>query len=117
MTVSGLIQISGGIAAEAIRVFPGRTPWTPDDPLAFVGYPPLFRPGTPETPVYVSVVFKWLKRRGEALARAWGDYYRDVRIGGPAYDGGAGGEFTPGMFLKKVYKCRRKMQHFSSRGE
>lgn len=86
---------------EPIRVFPGRTPWTPDDPMAFVGYPPLFRPGTPDTPVYVSVVFKWLRRRGEELARAWSDYYRDVRIGGPAYDGGAGGEFTPGMFLKR----------------
>jgi hypothetical protein len=48
----------------------------------------------------VSVVFKWLRREGERLARAWGDYYDNVQIGGPAYDGGKGGEFTPGLFLK-----------------
>jgi hypothetical protein len=101
--MNGLIQIEEVSSEPPIRVFPGRTPWTPDDPMAFVGYPPLpeFQPGTPDTPVMVSVVFKWLRERGEALARAWGDYYRHVSIGGPAYDGGAGGEFTPGMFLKR----------------
>lgn len=99
--MGGLIQIDRLSSEAPIRVFPGRTPWTPDDEMAFVGYPPLFRPGTPETPVMVSVVFKWLRKRGEDLARAWSDYYRYVSIGGPAYDGGAGGDFTPGMFLKR----------------
>jgi hypothetical protein len=101
--MSDFVQISGGLNVAPIRVFPARTPWTPSDEMAFVGYPPLpeFQPGTPDTPVMVSVVFKWLRKRGEELARAWADYYRHVSIGGPAYDGGAGGDFVPGMFLKK----------------
>jgi hypothetical protein len=59
-----------------IRVFPARTKWTPDDPLAFVGELPLFRPGTPESPIYVSAVFTWQRRRAEQLAKSWG-------MGGP----------------------------------
>jgi len=87
---------------SAIRVFPGRTTMTPDDPLAFVGFPPFpeFRPADPETPVFVSVVFKWLRERAERIAESWRMYYRDVRLGGPAY-GDLGQEFTPGMFLKR----------------
>jgi hypothetical protein len=61
--MSDLVQIRSASEPEPIRVFPGRTPWTPDDPMAFVGYPPLFRPGTPDTPVLVSVVFKWQRQR------------------------------------------------------
>lgn len=99
--MSELIQIEGLLAVEPIRVFPGRTPWTPDDAMAFVGHPPLVRPGTPDTPVMVSVVFKWQRERAERLAEEWGDWYKSVSIGGPAYDNGAGGEFTPGKFLKK----------------
>lgn len=80
-----------------IRVFPRKTDWTPTDSLAFVGDPPLFRP--PEQPVRVSVVFTWDIPEGERLARAWGGYYSDVQIGGPAF-GDPGGEFLPGRFLK-----------------
>ncbi len=39
-----------------IRVFPRKTKWTPDDELAFVGDPPLFRSPDNEA-VYVSVTF------------------------------------------------------------
>lgn len=86
---------------DVIRVFPARTNWTPSDPLCFFGDPPFaeMRPGTPDTPVRVSVTFTWHKREGERLAKAWSQFYSDVRIGGPAY-GDPGGEFTPGMFLK-----------------
>ena len=83
-----------------IRVFPHRNKWTPTDEFAFVGYPPLFRPGTRSTPVMVSVTFTWHKAEAERIARSWGDYYDDVRLGGPAY-GDPGGEFTPGRFLKE----------------
>lgn len=95
-----LVQISANVAP--IRVFPGRTAMTPDDPMAYVGFPPFpqFRPADPDTPVYVSVVFKWLRERAERIAESWRMYYRNVRLGGPAYDD-LGGEFTPGMFLKK----------------
>ena len=84
---------------DCIRVFPAKTQWTPDDEWAFVGPPPLFRPGTPDTPVLVSVTFTWLKKRAEETANSWRAFYRDVRLGGPAY-GDPGGEFTPGKFLK-----------------
>src|ERR1700677_1822496 len=101
--MSDFVQISRGLNVAPIRVFPARTPWTPSDERELVGYPPLreFQTGTPGTPVIVSVGFKWLRKRGEELARAGADYYRHVSIGGPAYDGGAGGDFVPGMFLKK----------------
>jgi hypothetical protein len=87
---------------NVIRVFPGRTTMTPDDPLAFVGFPPFeeFRPADPDTPVFVSVVFKWMRERAERIADSWRMYYSNVRVGGPAY-GDLGSEFTPGMFLKK----------------
>jgi hypothetical protein len=85
----------------AIRVFPAGTNWTPRDELAFVGDPPFqeFRPSDPNTPVLVSVTFSWHRQVGERLAAAWGQYYKDVRIGGPAY-GDPGGEFVPGRFMK-----------------
>ena len=84
---------------DRIRVFPDRNKWTPDDPLAFVGEPPLFRPGTPNTPVMVSVTFTWWRKRAEQIADSWRVFYRNVMVGGPAYDD-PGSEFTPGMFLK-----------------
>lgn len=93
-----LVHIAGTV--QPIRVFVARTQWTPDDSLAFVGHPPLFRPGTADTPVLISVTFTWHKHRAELLAEEWRAFYRNVSIGGPAYDRGAGGEFTPGMFLK-----------------
>lgn len=90
------ISISG-----AIRVFPARNKWTPDDELAFVGDPPFaeFRPVDTKTPVFISVTFTWHKREGERLLAAWSQYYSDVWLGGPAYSD-TGGEFTPGLFLK-----------------
>ena len=81
-----------------IRVFPRRTKWTPDDELAFVGGPSLFRP--PEMPVKISVTFEWDLSEAERLYRAWKTYYEDVDIGGPAI-GEKEGDFIPGRFLKK----------------
>lgn len=86
---------------ELIRVFPERNKWTPVDALAFVGYPPFdeFRPKNTDTPVHVSVTFTWHRKLANELASSWGMYYRNVRIGGPAYDD-PGGEFVPGRYLK-----------------
>jgi hypothetical protein len=95
--MAALVQIES--SGEVIRVFPARTHWTPDDAFAFVGEPPLFRPGTPDTPVMVSATFTWHKREAERIAASWRNFYRNVSIGGPAY-GDPGGEFTPGRFLK-----------------
>lgn len=83
-----------------IRVFPHRNKWTPTDNLAFVGEPPLFRPGDRSTPVRVSVTFTWHKREAERIAGAWAHYYDDVQVGGPAYDD-PGAEFIPGRFMKE----------------
>jgi len=80
-----------------IRVFPVRTSYTPTDDLAFVGDPPLWRP--PEMPVHVSVTFTWDITEGERLAEAWGLYYSDVQLGGPAIDG-EGRDFIPGVYVK-----------------
>lgn len=80
-----------------IRVFPRRTQWTPDDGLAFIGDPPLFRP--PDQSVMVSVAFTWDRNEGERLFWAWSRYYKEVNLGGPAYED-PGGEFIPGRFLK-----------------
>uniref|UniRef100_A0A6H1Z8B6 Radical SAM superfamily protein n=1 Tax=viral metagenome TaxID=1070528 RepID=A0A6H1Z8B6_9ZZZZ len=81
-----------------IRVFPRKTKWTPDDDLAFIGDPPLFRPAN--QPVYISVVFTWDRIEGERLLRAWSQYYSDVLLGGPAFDSLAL-EFEPGQFIKQ----------------
>lgn len=87
---------------DVIRVFPCRNKWTPDDDMAFVGDLPLeqFRPGTPNTPVMVSVTFTWWRKRAEEIAESWRSHYKNVRVGGPAYDD-PGAEFIPGMFLKQ----------------
>lgn len=82
-----------------IRVFPIRTSFTPNDELAFVGFPPLFRPGDRTTPVHVSVVFTWTLRLAESIALSWQDHYDNVRLGGPAL-GDYGDEFIPGKYLK-----------------
>lgn len=95
-----LIQISTD-GAELIRVFPYRTSFTPEDPLAFVGFPPLFRPGNRKTPVHVSVVFKYWREQAERIAATWRDFYDSVTLGGPAYGDYGDPSFTPGKYLKK----------------
>lgn len=82
-----------------IRVFPRTTKWTPNDELAFVGDPPLFRPSD-DMSVRVSVTFTWDIEEGQRLFNAWSKYYSDVRIGGPAF-GDPGGEFEIGRFIKQ----------------
>ena len=80
-----------------IRVFPRRTKWTPDDDLAFIGDPPLFRPA--EQPVRVSCTFTWDAEESARLQMSWNRFYTDVQIGGPAFED-PGGEFKPGLFVK-----------------
>lgn len=95
--MNGLIYIETG--DKPIRVFPTRTQWTPIDELVFIGDPPLFRPHNEWTPVMISITFRWHIPEGERLRRAWSAFYRNVQLGGPAFDD-QGGEFTPGLFLK-----------------
>ena len=99
------------MAEKIIRVFPRRTKWTPTDELAFVGDPPLIRPAH-DIPVYISVTFSWDVEEGKKLLRAWGGYYEQVYLGGPAFglqhapnykplsNSREDYEFVPGRFIK-----------------
>lgn len=86
---------------EIMRVFPRRTKWTPNDELAFIGEPPLFRPKDRKIPVMVSVTFTDDKAKGKRLAKSWSRYYDKVEVGGPAFDD-PGGEFVRGRFLLRT---------------
>lgn len=82
-----------------IRVFPRRTSLTPNDPFAFVGEPPLFRPQADE--IHISVVFTWDVKKGRHLAEAWGNHYEVVHLGGPAFDNSCNMRFEPGQYIKQ----------------
>lgn len=82
---------------DTIIVFPRKTKWTPTGNCVFFDEPPLFN--VPDLPVMVSVTFTWDIERGTMLARSWGKRFREVWIGGPAFDD-PGEEFVPGRFVK-----------------
>ena len=66
--------------------------------MAFVGDPPMFQPDADE--VHVSVTFTWDVAEGYRLVDAWGQYYDNVHIGGPAMGNRPEG-FTPGRYVKQ----------------
>ena len=80
-----------------IRVFPSLTNMTPRDSMAFVGAPPMILPKASE--VHVSVSFTWDILNASRLAKAWGQYYPLVKIGGCAYDDPCD-DFTPGLYIR-----------------
>jgi hypothetical protein len=83
------------------RVFPRKTKASPIDELCFFDVPPmLYLPEIDE--VHVSVTFTFDIAKAEGLAYQWGQVGVPVKIGGPAYDD-PGGEFIPGMYLKKGF--------------
>jgi hypothetical protein len=73
---------------------------TPDDPMSFVGDPPLglWRPGADE--VHVSVTFTWDVLEGRRLREAWAQYYDVVKLGGPAFRDRPDG-FVPGRYVRQ----------------
>lgn len=83
-----------------IRVFPRRTSATPTDDLVRIDTPPSLFDEADE--VHVSVAVSWDKPRAEYLSEQWRTVTSNVQIGGPAY-GDPGGEFTPGLYLKRGY--------------
>ncbi len=83
-----------------VRVFPRRTNATPDDEAAYVGRGPDL--WTEAERVHISVAFEWDRQAAEQLAEQWRCVTSDVTIGGPAY-GDAGGDFTPGLYIKRGY--------------
>lgn len=82
-----------------IRVFPRRTSATPVDDMVRIGTGPGLFDEADE--VHVSVTFTWDLPAAEMLAKDWAPV-APVRIGGPA-TGEAGGDFTPGMYVKRGY--------------
>ena len=81
------------------RVFPRKTAASPDDDLAFFGLPPDLYPDVDE--VHISVTFSYDLYKAENLAEAWSEV-APVKMSGPAL-GDPGGDFTPGLYLKKGY--------------
>lgn len=81
------------------RVFPRRTAATPDDPLAFLGDPPVVFPDV--TAVHISCTFSWDRLEAERLSRAWA-HVAPVTVGGPAF-GSRGDDFEPGRYLRHGY--------------
>lgn len=81
------------------RVFPRRTAATPDDELVCIGGGPTLFSQADE--VHISVAFTWDIPLAEWLAGQW-SAVAPVKIGGPAYNE-PGGEFVPGMYMKKGY--------------
>lgn len=91
-----------------MRVFPRRTNATPEDCLTAIGYPEeyvapnrmFFLPDYDE--VHISVLFKYDIEKAEALKTAWSKTCDKVKLGGPAF-GDPGGDFSPGMYVKRPY--------------
>lgn len=83
---------------KLLRVFPRKTNASPDDKDVRFGMPTLFDQADE---IHVSVSWTWDKPKAERLAKMW-EVVAPVKIGGPAYDD-PGGEFIPGLYLKKGY--------------
>jgi hypothetical protein len=84
---------------KLIRVFPRKTNATPDDGNVRFGVPTLFDEADE---VHVSTTWTWDRAKAERLAKSWRVVTNNVKVGGPAY-GDPGGEFEPGLYLKKGY--------------
>jgi hypothetical protein len=82
-----------------IRLFPRLTNATPQDELSVINRPPGLFDEADE--VHISVAWTWDMKRAEELAEQW-RYVAPVKIGGPA-TGTAGGDFTPGQYVKTGY--------------
>jgi len=81
-----------------IRVFPTKTKATPDDQYVRFGEPGFFD-YMEQKEIHVSVTFSWDIERAKFLADQW-SLVGNVKIGGVAM-GDRGGQFNPGMYLKK----------------
>lgn len=84
---------------KIIRVFPRKTNATPDDKNVRIATTPGFFDEADE--VHISVAFTWDLAWAEWAAKQWRQV-APVSIGGPALNE-PGGDFVPGMYLKKGY--------------
>lgn len=86
------------------RVFPRKTVATPTDQYVFFDAPPLLdeKRLADITEVHVSVSFTYDMKKADWLERQWKWLGWHVNVGGPAFNE-KGGEFIPGLYLKKGY--------------
>jgi len=82
-----------------IRIFPRRTKATPTDRMVRINSPPGFFDEADN--IKISVLFTEDIPQAERLAELW-KHVAHVEVGGPAYRD-PGGEFVPGLFVKKGY--------------
>lgn len=83
-----------------IRIFPRKTKATPDDENVRIGFvKPTALDEAKE--IHISTAFTWDIPTAERIAELW-QHVAPVKVGGPAYNN-PGGEFIPGMYLKKGY--------------
>lgn len=85
---------------KVIRVFCRKTAATPDDQNVRIARPPV-RFDDEADEIHIPVIFTWDLPVAEQLEKVW-KYVAPVKIGGPALDD-RGGDFTPGMYVKKGY--------------
>lgn len=84
-----------------LRVFPRQTSYTPTDPLAFVGMPPMKEMIPEHDEVHISCTFTWDMDEAEELAFQWETATnKPVKVGGVAYHDRAD-DFTPGLYVRK----------------
>lgn len=85
---------------KIIRIFPRRTKATPDDTDVRIK---ALRPAITDEAdeIHVSTTFTWDIPIAERIAENW-RHVAPVIIGGPAYNN-PGGDFVPGMYLKRGY--------------
>lgn len=90
--------------SEILRVFPRKTAATPDDELTCIGPPTnTFLSNVPEfNEIHISVLFTYDMQYAVKLRKEWETVCNDVKVGGPA-TGSPGGNFTPGLYVKKGY--------------
>lgn len=85
---------------KIIRVFCRKTAATPDDQNVMVARPPV-RFDDDADEIHIPVIFTWDLPIAEQLEKVW-KYVAPVKVGGPGLDD-RGGDFTPGMYVKKGY--------------
>ena len=86
---------------KILRVFVKRTKATPIDDLVHIGSPDLFTSQKEFDRVHISVTFSWEVPVAARLYEEW-KMIAPTEIGGPAL-GLPGGDFVPGMYLRKGY--------------
>ena len=84
---------------KVLRIFPRQTNATPTDENVIINKLPGFF-DTADL-IKISVAFTWDLKRAEILYNNW-KYVAPIEIGGSALNS-IGGEFEPGLFLKKGY--------------